>query len=431
MEVKVLILEDDELTRLALTLVVDSIDPEQKKRLGISTFKVEIANCAAVAYDELRRAINAREPYDVLVLDLSIPYGISEQTDLPTNVNEDLLWVEKSQNGLDLLTYVRRTGSVKEVIVYSAFPQYENIAPAFRLGIVDFIKKHPDENRVEDTEPLQKALLAAWERVLAKENAQTLEKRFQALVPYAEQVLTYQLGTSFSRLVGSISQEIEAMKVSIADRLGLDADKDTHDPLLWHLIMIQKSVDEARKDWGTLPQMRSSDAESDDLKEVVVEDELKKIVGDVLHSLTLKHMETKIPANGKTRVLSFALDVPTILREIIVGSLGEVREKDELILRGEAHAGGSNGDQNWNIKMVINVSAEGPQAEIRFEDNLQPIDRDVAESINKGFEVADEGFGRAWGLSIAQHAARRGAARIFVEPFTEGNRISYFVPLKY
>jgi CheY-like chemotaxis protein len=431
MRVKVLILEDIPLIRRGLSQVIWAIRPEKMERLGIEDFDVDSVDCAAAAYEALEKAIRDGEPYDVLILDLRIPLGKVGKSDSPNDIREDLLWVANTVNGMDVLRYVKKTGSVKEVIVYSAYYHYDNVANAFRLGVVDFIAK-VDEKKMNEAESLEQAVLAAWERVLARENAQTLEKRFQALVPYAEQVLTYQFGISFSRLVGSISRETEAMKIGIADRLGLDAEKDTHDPLLWHLVMVQKLVDDARKDWDTLPQMSSSDAESDELKEVVVEDELKKIVGDVLHSLTLKHMETKIPADGNTRVLSFAVDVPTILREIIVGSLGEVREKEELILGEEGHAVGSNGDQDWNIKMDINVRVEGPQAEIRFEDNLQPIEGDVAERINKGLDVAtDGGFGRVWGLSIAQHACRRGAARIFVEPLAEGNRISYFVPIKY
>jgi DNA-binding NarL/FixJ family response regulator len=432
MEPRVLILEDVALTRLGLELMIHDIEPKWKKRLGIGECRIDTAGCAAVAYQLLERAIANQEPYDIFILDLSIPEGRLPETEPGGDIEEDLLWVHTPGNGMEVLRYVRRTESVKEVIVYSGFPHYDYVAEAFRLGIVDFIAKGADEKNISDVQPLQKAVLAAWERVMAKEYAQTLEKRFQTLVPYAEQVLTYQFSISFNSLVGLISQETEAMKVSIAERLSLDVEKDAHDPLLWRVATIQNSVAEARRNWDTLPQVRSSEAEREDLKEVVVEDELKKIFGDVLHSLTFKHMETNVPPAGETRVLSFAEDVPTILREIIVGSLGEVREKDELILGEMGSPAAPNGDEDWKVTMKIDVRVEGKQAEVRFQDNLQPLDPGVAESINKGFDiVTDSSFGRAWGLSIAQHAARRGAARVFVEPLAEGNRISYFIPIIY
>jgi DNA-binding NarL/FixJ family response regulator len=431
-ELKVLILEDVTLTRMGLTLVIQSIEPERMKRLGISNFKIDTADCATAAYELLERAVSLGEPYDILILDLSIPLGKLGQDDSPDDINEDLLWVDKPENGMDVLRYVKQTGAVKEVIVYSAYPQYDNVAPAFRLGVLDFIAKGGDEKSIEDTKPLQRAVLAAWERVLAKESARTLEERFKTLVPYAEQVLTYQFGIYFSRLIASVSHEVEAMRVSLSDRLGLDAEKDTHDPLIWNLAMIQRSVQEAKHNWGEMPQTRSSEEEGEILKEVVIEDELKKIVGDVIHCLTLKHAKAETPTAGQTRVLSFAHDVPTILREIVVGGLGEVREQDGSVLGEKGDRAEAGRDEDWIIKMNIKVSAMDEKAEVRFEDNMQPINLCAAESINKGLQaVTDNSFGRVWGLSIAQHAALRGGGRIFVEPSQEGNVISYFVPLKY
>jgi DNA-binding NarL/FixJ family response regulator len=432
MELKVLILEDVTLMRMGLTLVIKSIDPERMKRLGISGIKVDTADCAAEAYALLESAEMSGEPYDVLILDLGIPYSKTTRDESRDVTEEDLLLVAKPEIGMDVLRYVKRTGAAKEVIVYSAYSYYKYVAPAFRLGVVDFIAKGRDEKSIEDSEPLQKAVLAGWERVLARESERALEERFKTLVPYAEQVLTYQLSKCFSRLIQSISHEVEAIKTSLTDRLGLDAETDAHDPLLWHLVTIQRSVQDAKAEWGALPQARFGDEEDGVLKEVVVEDELNKIVADVLPSLTLKHANAETPSEGQTRVLSFAQDVPTILREIIIGGLGEVGEQSGPGLAEPGRPGGSGLPEDWNIWMNVKVSAEAEKAEVRFEDNLRPIDLGAAESINKGLDVAlDNSLGRVWGLSVAQHAALRGGGRLVVEPTQEGNVISFFVPLKY
>lgn len=438
MELRVLILENVALTLMDLTLIISNIDGESLKRLGISGIKVDTADCAAEAYALLERAASARHPYDVLILDLGVTYGKvarDESRDGTDEDEDDVLLVNKPEIGMDVLRHVKRTGTAKEVIVYSGYSYYEYVATAFRLGVVDFIakdKNEENEDSIEDVETLQKAVLAAWERVLAKENARALEERFKTLVPYSEQVLTYQFGRHFSRLIQSVSHEVEAMKTSLADRLGLDADADADDPLIWHLVTIQRSVQDAKREWSTLPQARPGEEDGEVLREVVVEDELNRIVADVLPSLTLKHANAETPHAGQTRVLSFAQDVSTILREIIVGGLGEADGLSAPNSPELSDSGRSDQTEDWGVSMRVQVNAADRKAEVRFEDNLRPIDPLTAESINKGLDAALDGsFGRVWGLTVAQHAALRGGGRLVIEPMREGNVISYFVPLKY
>jgi FixJ family two-component response regulator len=420
MEPKILLVEDRERLLNNIVSYVKDIneDDNKKQRYGIERFLIHTAGWAAKARELLRQAANSSEPYDILILDLSLPRE---------ELRPGESMVEDPTIGLEIIDYAKEIGAAEEIIVYTAFPKFKYIVDAFRRGAVDFIAKRSDDKVV-----LQKAVLAAWERVLARESARTLEERFKTLVPYAEQVLTYQFGKCFSRLIQSVSHEVEAMKGDLADRLGLDAEKDTHDPLLWHLVTIQKSVRDAKKDWSSLPQTRSSEKEDEVLKEVVIEDELNKIVGDVLPCLTLKRAKAETPHTGQTRALSFAHDVPTILRELIVGGLGEAGEQNGLGLGEAGESGGSRRVEDWPVRMSVKVSAMDEKAEVRFEDNLRPIDSGAAESINKGLEVAlDDSFGRVWGLSVAQHAALRGGGRLVVEPSLEGNVISYFVPLRY
>lgn len=420
MEPKVLLVEDREGVLNNLISYIREIPEDNDKRLryGIEKFLISTANCVSGARELLREASDSSQPYDILILDLSLP-------EEPPTSDESMM--EDPTVGLAIIDYARSVGGALEVIVYTAFPKYKYIVDAFRRGAVDFIAKRSDDKLI-----LQKAVLGAWERVLAKKSGQMLQDRFKTLVPYSEQVLAYRFGKHFSRLIQSVSHEVEAMKTSLADRLGLDAEADSHDPLIWHLVTIQRSVQDAKREWSTMPQARVGEPVDEVMNEVVVEDELNRIVADVLPSLTLKHTDAETPSAGQTRVVSFAHDVPTILREIIVGGLGEVGDQRQDDADGPRGEGGAGSGKGWGGKMKVKVRAVAEKAEVRFEDNLRPIDMCAAESINRGQDLApDCELGRVWGLSVAQHAALRGGGRLVVEPLQAGNVISYYVPLKY
>ena len=121
---------------------------------------------------------------------------------------------------------------------------------------------------------------------------------------------------------------------------------------------------------------------------------------------------------GQTSVLSFHDDVRMVLQEIIAGALSTLT------------------DYGNEYAIDITMRVRDGQAEMQFYDNFkQQIAREDAQAINGGFSVGSNHgptrFGRAWGLSVAQHIALRGGGRLIVksESSLQGNVVTYFIPL--
>lgn len=402
MKPKILIVENEEFTLERLILIIRQINPDELQRHGIQDFDVETAKSVSEAMQLLREALAASVPFDILLLDLKLPK-------LPPSLTEPS--IEDPNLGLDIIKFARESGAAKQIVVCSAFPDYNYVAPAFRLGAIDFVSKK------EEKGVLQRSILAAWDRILSEESGSTFEQRFKELVPYAQKGVAYWLSGCFSRLVQSIAHELEGTKSDFGDRLGLDIDRDKTDPLVSHLLAIQLSLNSAITEWSSLQENFS--VKEGMAKEVVVEDALREVIRDVLPTLTLKRAVIEIRGDESTRVICFSQDVTTILRELLIGGL--IREPDRSGLAEDVYVPPA---------ITIEIRKGDTNAEVRFQDNLEPINNAVAQSINSGFNVTLNGdFGRPWGLSVAQHAALRGGGRLFIQTSNKGNLISYFIPL--
>jgi DNA-binding NarL/FixJ family response regulator len=397
--------EDKEIPLDDIVTLIETMDELELKRRRI---KEKVVPATAMWFSQakalLREAADAGDPFDIVIMDLYLPVE-RPHPDEPTVVDK--------QAGLKLIEYATEKGAARQIIVYTAHAEYEYVRSAFLNGAVDIVSKGE-----KDSESLLvKSILAAWDRLIADESAHVLAERFKALVPYAQKGLAHWFSGSFSRLIQSVSQELDGLRANVGERLGLDVERDRHDPFVWRLVSIQKSLKEATEEWSALHATIADDAEGPN--EVVVEEKLRDIVHEVLPCLTLKRTEAQTPLGGRTRVLSFSDDVGAILREIIVGGVSEVRDR-----------GRRSEDSYLAHTITVTVSERAEKAEVRFEDNLPPVSPEDAEKINKGYAVAlDKNFGRAWGLSVAQHAALRGGGRLKVGASNGGNVISYFIPI--
>ena len=403
MKPRILIIEDQSRPLEAIIRTIRDVERDEDKRLryGIETFSIDSARWFLSGRDTLEAAAQANSPYDVLVLDLALP------EDEPTMERD--LPQDDTERGLKLLEFAQQEHVAKEIIIYSIFNEFENVKSPFHHGALDFLKKPATEAE------LTRAILSAWERVLASASNTIFENRIKTLAPYSEKGIVHQFSDLFSHLIQSVMYDVEGIETNLNERLGIDSKRDSHDPLARHTNSITQAVEEARARWTDLQGRIAFDKTG--LSPVAIESTLTKIRNKLEPSLVVKHVNVSSPENTETAALSFAQDVSIILEEIITGALSE-----ELPLK-------SFSKESLTEKIDVSLGVDGNRLEIKFTDTMPRIPLATAEQINRGYlvETANR-FGRVWGLSVAQQLAFRGGGKLEVKPTPVGNVITYRVP---
>jgi CheY-like chemotaxis protein len=395
MEARVLVVEDDPDQLEGNAKDITLITEEERHHIGIESFVVDKAMNEEEAMALLKRAAQSLLPYDLVLLDLSLP------------LNKDML-KESPDRGLRILKFVAETGAAKGVIVASVFSMYDYVVKSFRGGAVDFIAKPYDRAT------LQTQVLKYFEN----EGARLLEQRIKDLIPFAEKGLAHRLGVCFSRFVQSVVNETEGLEEGFKERWGLDVDRDLQDSQVLHLTEMESAITSAKSEWQDIVSALIGGRETPDVG--VLEEVLSQIEDTVRPCLALKQVKLNLNLNGRTLVRTFrddldkVDDVRTVLKEIILGALSDL----------------TNHDNSGKKTIEVSIKRNCDRVEILFEDNLRQIDKNTIDYVNKGIIVPpNNSFGRSWGLSVAQHLALRGGGRINVE-YSEGrNVISYSVPL--
>jgi CheY-like chemotaxis protein len=400
MVLRVLVVEDVLVIQKGIKFTLEVLFLKYKGGYGVDSIEVEYARSKQGAAQLLNRATSEGRPFDILLLDLLIP------EDEPEATEEEPIATEAK--GIEVLKIARDLKAVKETLIYSILEEYRTAVEAFSGGTIDFVPK----SMVGEELLIQ--VLITGERLLAKENARLLEQRLKDLVPYAETGLAHRLGVCFSRFVQSVVNESEGLEEGFKERWGLDMHRDSQDSQVRHLIEIQEAIQQAKRDWTDIVSSLIGGEET--LGNCIIEDALNDIHNELMPSLALNHVELMGNWKGKTLVRTFrdeVDDAKAVLKEILLGALSE--EIPTMTSGGTI-----------DVKVITNDG----HAEVEFKDSLARIDDRSACSINRGVIIPPgRAFGRAWGLSVAQHLALRGGGRLKVESNGSGNIITYSIPL--
>lgn len=399
---KILIVEDTAETLNDIIGIIDDLDEDFKIRFGVERFEKETALWYSAAKMLLRNAGEKNTPYDILVLDLALP------EDEPTS--ERLLSQDDTKWGLNLLKLSREINAVKEIIIYSHFSEFPNISEAFHHGALDFLHKSASD------EELQRVILTAWERVLAKMSSEIFEDRIKLLASYTEKGIIHSFSKCFSQLIQSIHYEVGNSAYLLSERLGLDSERDTHDPLIKSNLAIASAIDDAKNEWTLLQtQMAFEEIE---LRPIGLRACLEDILNKLDPCLTTKHVQIKLDFGEEVSIYSFSRDVSVIMEEIILGALGEIVNN------------GAFTDEEFDQSIDIITTRSDDYVNVEFIDRFALISPNIAEQINRSFRIENHNrFGRSWGLSIVSQLALRGGGKLQVEASQVLTKISYQLPL--
>lgn len=387
---RILIVEDNPAQARAMELSLMSASRDLSSLVGILPFDI---NKAASVNGGRKYLDDAERPYDICLLDLSLPENDKESRENP-------------RGGYDIIGHIGKTGAAKRVIIVSVFNEYKYVIEAFRGGAFDFITKPYEEDA------LRAQVVNCLRNLLAKESASIFEQRVKGLIPHAEKGLAHYFTQTFSTLLNSTLRATAEIERYAHEHYGLDLERNEQDGLMRQLRQHRESTTKAREDWLKRQENLFSDDEMAQKESVEVL--LNQTNETLLPCLTVKRMQLflDLPQLAQSTVLTFQQDVQAVLKEIILGGLSELPDY------GDPH------------RMEVTMIPNDRRAIIRFEDDLEPIPKEIAEKINEGYSiVSDPQFGRRWGLSIAQHIALRGGGDLLIEPQLRGNIITYRIPL--
>lgn len=391
--VRILIVDDKELVRKLEVMRLRGITHSKRERYGIEDFEIDVAETAAEAKLLLLKA--ASRPYDLVLLDLKLPLHPGEALEV--------------ENGFALLQFIKESQTAKGVIVVSTYDIYENVVTSFRGGALDFLSKSIYK------ETFEPQVLNTLGRLFKDDSERILNQRVRDLVSYAEVGLAHSFKLIFNGLLDGVTEAAEGVERHIRERYELDRESHPNDALMLQLRNHERAVTRARRDWAGLQGELAGAGKV--MQERNVGGTLRELKEALLPSLVVKNVALELPDSGGNSVLTFENDVEIVLREVVAGALSELPDYVE----------GRRAEDWW---MRVSFATEDNHAVVRFEDNFDPLPAERVQAINEGRRILpDAGFGRAWGLSVAQHVALRGGGELIVKTERAGNVVSYHVPL--
>src|SRR5580765_1256285 len=123
---RILIAENDKSLSRDYHRYIDRIDKEEREKLRMDAFEIVEASCADHAKNELRKAQQENNPFDILLLDLRMP-------NQPSDTEEG-----DAQNGLAVLGLAQKLRMAREIVVVSQYlDEPAHVIEAVRSGAAD------------------------------------------------------------------------------------------------------------------------------------------------------------------------------------------------------------------------------------------------------------------------------------------------------
>ncbi|MBI3415940.1 MAG: hypothetical protein HY043_11610 [Verrucomicrobia bacterium] len=389
MKIRILVVEDDDKAYKQIVYYLNIINRERMASRGIEDFHIVRAISVEGAVALLRDSVTLNNSIDLMLLDLALPRRDGEQFTAGKDV------------GLEVLEFARKQNAVRAVIVLTIWSDSEFMLRSFRGGVHDFV----DKKDLDAT--LEERLMICWESVVHHEANRVFLDRLRTLIPYGEQGVAYLFSKCFSDLTQAVRIHSSQLCDEIRERHGLGADPRTKDPILMHVLALEQASERASGQWHR--QMGSLGIiDEKELQEVSLDVLLESVRKDIEYAFIGRSVELVMPKATNLRLNCFPKDVITILREITLGGIVDLDERARQ-LAGK--------------RVEVNILPHVNQGRIEFicNDNFHTMDQALMEAINQNmFAPPGDRFGRAWGLSIAQHIDARGLSFINVAPTRQG-----------
>lgn len=383
----VLLVEDEPNWTDLILPVLSAPPPNVLDLYGIPGFEVHVATDGVAAEDLLSKAEQAGRPYDVVALDIQLPYRNGA--------------VPSEQIGLQILESLTEE-KCGAVVVESIEANVNNLARILRCGPNDFVPKpfSPEEL----LRAVIKAYLGCQERrwsELTKDHDQRwrlIQARAQVADRMAEVVTD---GTA------QMLDQIWELFRLLEGRYQLKADRDRNDPVCSALFGLKQAAITTSQKCSEVRSTAGFCAAK--AEEIHLTDFVKQAADRLRAGLARSCLAFVEPADGNPPVRTVAHDVSRVVEEMLF-----------FAIEGSRRGG--------TVRSDIRVDEAGTAC-LQVADQGEPLPEDLRAKISRGEPLAPE-HGRGWGLSLAQRVAQYVlGGRIEVQAGHGGNVVTLQLPL--
>ncbi len=389
-------------------LIVEDVQPtsERLKRLverpladwfGATSkiaFKVDVAATADEARKYVKTARKREQPYEVVLLDLSLP-----------RTKEDAAGDrDNEKNGRELLKYITSTCD-SAIVILTGYPTTENLIHAVQYGATDFVVK-PLETR-DDERILFLRLVSAVGKTRQAANRTLRTGRLLRLKDYERTGDREWLSRFVSEQTAMISDNLRQVAELLSHRYGLDLNRDVEDPICKRLTALGKIADEMKQGvWQPVEaEEGSSGFSTTDVSGIVAEQVVK-----VYPSYMYRNIELHDKINGGLQTKTFAEDLRLMVSDLLLDAL-------------EFSPAGSN----------VEVSCESSEDErdiiVSLVRSGEQIPKQVQQSLIKG-SWHEKKLDLKWtGLCFLQRMANNIGARLGLSSERMRQKLALRIPV--
>lgn len=391
---KLLIIEDKLSTLDRLKKVMESPPAQWFEQTGRIAFHVDVAITAEEARKCLAAANKRGQPYEVVLLDLSLP-----------GTQEDVRHgVEEQHHGRSLLKEIT-SESDTAVVILTGHPDTENLIHAVQYGATDFVLK-PLATR-DDERMLYVRLVAAVGKTREVVHRSLRFERLARLKDHDSKSHRDALSRFVSEHTSQISDSLRQLAQLLSRRFGVDPDRDAEDSICKQLTTIGQAADRMKQFVfeKTPGEEDPSGFHSADVSAIVVK-EIARARPCYLHRQVELHEEV----SEKLHTRTFPDDLRLIVAELLIGSL-------EVSPEGTA------------TEVSCEQSDDGRDIVVSLVRSGERVPKHVLRLLSKGEWRHKRPDGKWRGLCFLQRVANNIGARLVLSNQGERQAVALRIPV--
>lgn len=273
--------------------------------LGVGPVELVFADTSSEGERLLREADRELKPYDVLLLDLGLPYAAGEAAD--------------PSEGKRLLGLVQ--SELKQacncVVVQTDYTGFEHVRDVIRKGVADYLDKpfEPSDVRAAvagASRRSQDSLALKWSELQRQQRQKWILS--QACYRVADSLMS-----TVSTAMAAVQDQCGAVQQTIQEEFRYDFVRDHDEPICRQVIGLSEAANNVTKQCSDhRPQVHG---QSDEVESIALSETVAAILRELGAGIRHKRLRVNFSSDVGPVVCSYRRDVEAIIREVAFGAI--------------------------------------------------------------------------------------------------------------